>query len=187
MARRIPKRPIERNLFVWNEEQKYCLDTPERALEYCKTLFEGNDTHCVIEKLIEDNDQLTLALMPMDNSDGALKKIGEDKFEIQINSNNIKSRQRFTMAHEFAHYQLHRTEIDKLPPNEKILFRDEKRDFREYAANQFAAELLMPTEEFLLKLKNLSTSENTIEKLSEAFEVSKAAVSFRAQNLGVVI
>lgn len=186
MVRRIPKRPIERDILSWNKEQKYCLDTPERALNYCQKLSGNSENrYCSVEELISDNEELELVLRPMANCDGALEKLDENRFRILVNSNNPETRRRFTMAHEFAHYQLHRNEIDNLPIDEKILFRDDNRDSREYAANEYAASILMPESEFLSMLDEELNGTFDSSKLAERFHVSKAAVEFRARNLGL--
>lgn len=187
MTRRVPKRPVRNNSSSFNPEKKYCLDTPDRAFRYCQELAGKLEIpYASIEELINDNDELELISRPMGDCDGALEQISPNKFRITINSNNPKARQRFTMAHEFAHYQLHRSEINNLPADDKILFRDENKDPREYAANEYAAAFLMPKNVFLDKLDSILKGQFDANTLADIFNVSVAAVNFRAKNLGLL-
>ncbi len=64
-------------------------------------------------------------------------------------------RKRFTLAHELGHYFLHKDKIDGIH-QDTVLFRDSNEDKLgiEYAANDFASELLLPTETFIQAIKN---------------------------------
>lgn len=96
---------------------------------------------------------------------------------IYINTFESLPRQRFTLAHEIGHACLHsqddgaiidfRTEIDS-PTEEK-----------EREANQFAAELLMPRENFARQWLKFN---GDVEKLSTIFGTSKPSVEFRIKN-----
>lgn len=67
-----------------------------------------------------------------------------------INSQQAKTRQRFTIAHELCHYVLHPGVPMILDKVLRVNFRDERSglatDAQEIATKQFAAELLMPAE-----------------------------------------
>lgn len=121
---------------------------------------------------------------------GCLKKIGEDKFEITVNSKNSKTRQRFTAAHELGHYVLHRHLLGNGVSdntayrsvagsdcyNEKITSRHETE------ANGFAAEILMPKE--LVYLEHLKHGPD-ISKLAVHFQVSNMAMEIRLKSFGL--
>ena len=99
---------------------------------------------------------------------------------IEINEGHHPHRKRFTIAHELGHYCLHH---DLLKSKTKILERSDKiltkEDIiREKEADEFAAELLMPEDIFIIKSKKLTPSE-----LSEYFFVSISAVHTRLKNL----
>jgi Zn-dependent peptidase ImmA (M78 family) len=112
---------------------------------------------------------------------GYLKKFG-DKWTIGINKNHHIRRQRFTLAHEFAHFCLHRSDNGFF--EDTIFFRDENLTSIEYAANTFAANLLMPEE----AVRNLIRSGIvTIKDLSEKFNISTLAMKNRVISLGYKI
>lgn len=110
---------------------------------------------------------------------------------IGYNPNESKVRQRFTIAHELGHYELHN--------NESVLFVDKqfKVEFRnqnsasgeviyEREANAFAASILMPEKILINEIKNhhfeLSDDDN-LQELAKLFNVSVSAMTFRLMNL----
>lgn len=114
------------------------------------------------------------------------------KPEIIVNVNDSPRRQRFTMAHELGHIILHwkwlNLDNQRLDKNNKaILYRsslnypDELNDI-EYQANEFAAELLLPTDTILsvinhdiVSLKKDIFIFNQIKlRIAEAFNVSES-------------
>jgi len=113
------------------------------------------------------------------------------KAVIGVNALHSPTRQRFTIAHELGHLVLHQNEQFHVDENSPIGFRNflssQAVNSDEIEANQFAAELLMPT--YLLKAEiekipaNTGT-EDAIAKLAEIFEVSEQAMTFRLSGLG---
>ncbi len=106
------------------------------------------------------------------------------RYIIRVNRNEARERQRFTIAHELAHYLLHRHVIDSLPDGitDNVLYRSGAPERIEYEANRLAAELVMPMELIEKKLsRDFSgvVTEVTIESLAASFEVSKAAMEIR--------
>jgi Zn-dependent peptidase ImmA (M78 family) len=100
---------------------------------------------------------------------------GSSDFSIVVNKTESRARKRFTIAHEIAHFILHRDDItDGLV--EDALFRGGLSSKQETQANQLAAEILMP---FPLIEQLMAQGNRTIEELAEALEVSKAAISIR--------
>ena len=183
--RKRPIRPIDRTLFSAGEEQPLdaaVLDTPERVLAYCQDqgFFDGNATD--IRDLIEDNPELSLDFEDIGEYDAFIEKTDENQYRIVINSKHPPTRQRFSMAHEYVHYQVHRQEIENMPRGERILHRSEERNSREYQANQYAAEILMPKLAFtqIARAKNGDISE-----IAKEFHVSPLAVRYRAKILGI--
>lgn len=100
---------------------------------------------------------------------------------ITVERRHSKERQHFTIAHEIAHFCLHRNQDSLF--EDKIFFRGIDSNSIEYQANNFAGELLMPKCEFLSQIKN---GNNTIVGLAEYFGVSTLAVRVRAKNLNLV-
>jgi Zn-dependent peptidase ImmA (M78 family) len=111
-----------------------------------------------------------------------------DEALIGVNSLHSRTRQRFTLAHEFGHYLLHPS--DNFVDRKFILFRNtlssQAIDPREKEANEFAATLLMP-ERFLRKLLAGEAvdleDEERVSQLAKTFGVSNQALVFRLINL----
>lgn len=113
-----------------------------------------------------------------DDVSGMLKKI-EDGWVVIVNSLHHRNRQRFTIAHEIAHYLLHRECSEEFV--DKAFFRSEDGvGGMEAQANKFAAKLLMPRDDFVDYVRNQSDS---LKDVAEAFGVSTAAVKVRADSI----
>jgi Zn-dependent peptidase ImmA (M78 family) len=105
-------------------------------------------------------------------------------YVIRINRNEARERQRFTIAHELAHFLLHRDIIDRSPDGitDNVLYRSGEPEQIEYDANRLAADLVMPMSLVEKKLKDEYgglVTDATIESLASVFEVSKAAMEIR--------
>ncbi|MFC7049291.1 ImmA/IrrE family metallo-endopeptidase [Emcibacter nanhaiensis] len=101
-------------------------------------------------------------------------------FIIKVNRHEPKTRQRFTVAHEIAHYLLHEDLIgDGI--SDDILYRSSQSNKVEAEANRLAAAIVMPWESIkveLEKIKSLSDEEK-VTVLSEIFNVSQVAMRIR--------
>lgn len=119
-----------------------------------------------------------------DNISGKIEHDWCDKFVITVNSNHSRTRQRFTIAHEIAHYVLHRDLIgDGIIDN--ALYRDDRiGDIRERQANRYAATLLMPK---TLVLKAWDDGITDYQSLAKTFKVSPAVAEIRWRELGCVL
>lgn len=127
---------------------------------------------------------IELRIEPLcDNVSGYIEK-KDDKFIIVINSLQSHLRQRFTLAHELGHYTLHKNNLEG-QHQDTVLFRDANEDSLgiEYAANDFAAELLIPKEAFEDAIK---AGTNTPKQLSNLFQVTEKAILYRAYKLGII-
>lgn len=111
----------------------------------------------------------------------------EERFEILVNKNDVRVRQRFTIAHELGHYFLHREYLKNEELHiDSVLYRaDEEKDEearkREIEVNYFAGALLM-NKTLVEKLRK----ENTITELAEIFDVSVSAMTVRLDILGLL-
>ncbi len=120
-----------------------------------------------------------------DNISGYIEKDSDaGKFIIVINKNHTPLRQRFTLAHELGHYYIHKDKLEG-QHTDVTLFRDANEDSLgiEYAANDFAAELLIPAEAFKDAIKK---GINTPKQLSTIFQVTEKAIMYRAYKLGII-
>lgn len=101
-----------------------------------------------VEKLVSERAKLVFATIPVRGVDGVclnLKSFGKEQTVI-VNAENPKSRQRFTLAHELGHILIpwHTgSVVDHLDPEERGGIEDYWS--MEQEANDFAAELLMPS------------------------------------------
>jgi Zn-dependent peptidase ImmA (M78 family) len=112
---------------------------------------------------------------------------------IGINSRNSRKRQRFTIAHELGHWQLHDGQLI-VDHTIRINKRDEvssaAKDYEEIQANAFAAALLMPEEMIQAAVERevglgINSRDDLIQALANEFDVSSEAMGFRLINLGV--
>lgn len=99
---------------------------------------------------------------------------GTSGYVCLVKKGHGKTRQRFTVAHEIAHFLLHRSEAEK-GLSEDEFYRSLSNPL-EAEANQFAADILMPWH-----LINDLTEKGVVElgKLAAALEVSKQALAIR--------
>ncbi len=118
-----------------------------------------------------------------------------DRAIVGVNALHPKSRQRFTIAHELGHLQLHDhsgIHIDHKFPVARL--RDERSsqaiDPEEIQANRFAAELLMPAAMLEADLDGLTDDtvdyddDELVRQLAGRYQVSTQAMAFRLVNLG---
>lgn len=107
----------------------------------------------------------------------------DNRYIIRINRNEARERQRFTLAHEIAHYLLHRHVIDSYPDGitDNVLYRSGAPEKIEYEANRLAADLVMPISIVEDKIRSFGgiVNEAAIERMAEIFDVSKAAMEIR--------
>ena len=136
---------------------------------------------------------LTIKLYDLGEDVSGVLVIDTGKGTIGVSPNEPNIRQRFTIAHELGHYELHKQEtglfIDR---GFAVLFRNQQSSTgeirREQEANAFAAALLMP-EKFLIqeikKQKFDLTDEDSLRELARLFNVSVAAMTYRIANLNL--
>ena len=108
------------------------------------------------------------------NLSGLIKREDDDSYSIHVNGNHPSTRQRFTMAHELAHFVLHKDQIgDGI--TDDYLYRSGMSNAAEREANQLAADILMP--------RHLLTSEHregmTVDQLADLFWVSRMSMDIR--------
>ena len=119
-------------------------------------------------------------------------------FEVTVNASESPQRQRFTAAHELAHYLMHRDilRVGKLNRHTDRLFgagRAHNRDAplqhrHEVQANKLAAQIIMPASRIReVWAAHPHTDRSTkIESIAKQFDVSKAAMEIRLKTLGLV-
>jgi len=106
---------------------------------------------------------------------------------LYINTNDSFERKRFTIAHEFGHWVLHKSQME-LNKEIAIFYRKSigiEENIWEQEANCFAANLLVPEhmlKEFIAENKDGLISDA---KLAELFEVSRPVIGYRRKFLGI--
>ena len=121
----------------------------------------------------------------MDDMSGFVQ-LRNGQFVVGINKYQNETRQRFTATHELAHIINDRQDIENgaFANGESLLFRDnDTRDARERRADDLASNILMPKEIFDNLLRD---GIRNIEEIADRFNVSPAAVKYRAYKLGYI-
>lgn len=115
-----------------------------------------------------------------DDLSGMIKKESDNKYSIYVNGNHHIHRRRFTIAHEIAHFLLHKNHIgDGIVDN--AMYRSGLSSALESQANAMAADILMPWH--LLNQED-TKSGFAIPLLAIKFLVSEASMAIR---LGVPV
>jgi Zn-dependent peptidase ImmA (M78 family) len=123
--------------------------------------------------------KVVVAALPLKIS-GLIKPDPDGGFVIKVNRFEPKERQRFTIAHEIAHFLLHR---DKIHAGvvDSVLYRSKLSSRVEAEANRLAADIIMP----YAKVRELSSvyraqgDHQIIATLAETFQVSRQAMEIR--------
>lgn len=107
---------------------------------------------------------------------------------IGVNASHPKTRQRFTIAHEFGHYILHEGLVSHIDKEYRVNYRStessEGTNIEEVEANFFAANVLMPRE-FLDRDEADAAldSDEKVRELAARYKVSGHAMSLRLGNV----
>lgn len=102
------------------------------------------------------------------------------KFRIRLNRHEIVERQRFTLAHEIAHFLLHRSLIGAGVVDD-TMYRSGLSSSREVEANRMAADLCMPRaliDKHRRELAHLDVDE-LVSEMAKRFRVSRLAMQIR--------
>ncbi len=128
-----------------------------------------------------------------DHVSGMLVRNDRHQPVIAVNVKHHPNRQRFTIAHELAHFVLHKSEAAVFVDEFLVHFRSEARprkaDPKEFEANQFAGALLMPAKLLKrdLQARPIDVSdEDALRSLARRYEVSAQALTVRLVNLGLL-
>lgn len=119
-----------------------------------------------------------------DGTYGALTKVedreGSQRFRITVNRDDTRVRQRFTFAHELAHYFLHAQQVPPDGIRENIFLRAFNGNYSsemEREANRLAAHILMP----YTKIKAALEEGGSLVHLASIFDVSTQAMAIRLE------
>lgn len=101
-------------------------------------------------------------------------------FEIRVNKYEVPERQRFTLAHEIAHFLVHKSDI-RSGVVDSVMYRSALTSRKEAEANRLAADIIMPASAIrkeLLAHGGVATEE-VASQLASAFKVSLPAMRVR--------
>ena len=104
----------------------------------------------------------------------------EGAYEIKLNKYEVAERQRFTLAHELAHFLLHKNDI-RAGVIDNIMYRSALTPRKEYEANRLAADIVMPKEAVSRELQARGgvATEDVAKELAVVFKVSPPAMRIR--------
>lgn len=137
---------------------------------------------------------LTVMPYPLGDDVSGLLSIKDGVGTIGYNQNEARVRQRFTIAHELGHYELHKDKSD-LFVDKQFIYRSQNsgntavNQMMEQEANLFASNILMPTDLVRDAVERVNidlTSADTIKELAKKFDVSETAMSIRISALGFI-
>lgn len=103
-----------------------------------------------------------------------------NSFRIVVNGRHHKNRQRFTIAHEIAHYVLHREMIGESVTDDALYRSAQLSNATETQANRYAASLLMPAEQVRLKYQS---GVRSYAEMARVFGVSSEVARIRMKEL----
>jgi len=154
--------------------------------KHAKELLEDLDLYSLPVKPKEVCKKLKITYdeQPYSGFDGLLLVDGENQL-IGVSSNIVEeTRKTFTCAHELGHYYYDLTKDGLIKCNRDDLgYGKQQLNEIEKRANQFASELLLPSEFFLTDIKDKLPSWELIQKLTLKYETSLQATVSRYVNL----
>lgn len=117
---------------------------------------------------------------------GISGQIGQEdgEFVIRVNRHEAKHRQRFTLAHELAHYLLHKEKIIADGGwSENVLLRSGQPAQVEFEANRLASDLVIPSALLAAAKKDYTgpITDEVIQDLARRFGVSATAIEIKLQ------
>lgn len=108
---------------------------------------------------------------------------GAAGFAIYINSTDNFTRQRFSQAHEIAHFVLHRDLIEQGVTDDTLYRSSELSGHYETQANRLAADILMPIR--LVKISYGANQSRSVSDLARLFQVSRSSMEIRLKGMNL--
>ena len=178
------QRPIRSNNVAETQYEEPALFKDVSTItEYAASQGFYQDSQINLDMTIGMFPDIRIQYVPMGPTQSGKLKYENGVWTISINQYHNKKRQRFTLAHELAHYILHKEKNSEF--KDAVFFRDEVLDSMEFKANEFASELLMP--ENLVRNTIDNQGIRNIGQLADKFGVSAAAMKYRILSLGYVL
>jgi Zn-dependent peptidase ImmA (M78 family)/transcriptional regulator with XRE-family HTH domain len=146
-----------------------------------RTLRLGDGPLLRFPELLEERFHLDVDLAPLPEAvDGLCVSLG-DRVLVLVGSRKPSSRQRFTLAHELAHYL-----VDDLGPFHVDELGVRARSLAEMRANAFAAHLLMPENGVRAAVEGVDDDAERAVRVALSFGASVGAAAYQLGNLGLL-
>jgi Zn-dependent peptidase ImmA (M78 family) len=164
--------------------------TPEQVLEECRIVSRP----IPLDQIAQHYGITQVQLSASGDIFGAIVR-DKGNVVIAVNPDQHPNRQRFTTAHELAHFFLHYADgvdhLEHVDTDFRVSWRNNVSsrgvDWNEIEANRFAAALLMP--EYMLR-RDLDQfqvlDQDAVQRLASMYKVSRLAMHFRLVNLGLL-
>jgi len=120
----------------------------------------------------------------MDGAQGRILMTNSEGIVAVNNSITYQPKINYIIAHEIGHFRLHRHMQSAFNDSDKTLAEWYITGPQEAEANQFATELLMPSQTFIKKVQKQKLCLPLIEEVAEYFGASKTAAFLRYRDLG---
>jgi Zn-dependent peptidase ImmA (M78 family) len=169
-----------------------------QADQHAEEILRKTGTHRVpvpIE-MVAQRLNLTTEASPLGDNVSGMLVVENDRGAIGYNAGHARVRQRFTVAHEIAHYILHlkKNRRSQLFIDPFVIFRRDDNsstgnDKEEREANRFGAALLMPLTLVHKEIKKHALDlddEDALAFLARRFRVSTVAMTYRLNTLGLL-
>lgn len=180
------------NVYCLSESKMNKLLSPEKATEikniieeiFEKYNHEESSSFDFLIKIIQ-GEGIDLVQSDLGDSSGILKRVN-GKWKITVNQFDSPSRKLFTIAHELGHYFLHKDRSDTFVDGGYATFardENEKYEYDEIEANEFAGQLLMPEKKITETIGERNVNEEILRELAQLFDVSVMAIGVRLKNL----
>lgn len=160
-------------------KEHHITEYPVEIIRICK--------ECGLKVFEEYLDKNLSGLIVVDNKDW--KKYGSSRF-IVVNLADSAERRRFTIAHELAHFILHKGD-SALYAHRDVINNSTAQNI-EREANYFAANILMPEQLVREKVEDIKRKTRKplkivlIKEISDCFVVSAAAAEIRLSQLNII-
>ncbi len=127
---------------------------------------------------------ISVKISALDRGKSGKIECKDGAYTIKINRYETRERQRFTLAHEIAHFLLHRDKFvtdDYGEIYDNVLYRSGQPEEIEHEVNRLAADLIMPIDPVHSDVEEagVPVSDEVIERLAREWCVSKAAMEIR--------
>lgn len=171
------------------------MNKPRRAEERARQLLESYGVqHPPIDlESLAKAENITVVFQELEDEISGMLVMNGNETVIGINVKHHPNRQRFTLAHELAHFYLHELNPTVFVDGMMVHFQSEIAERppapEEVEANAFAATLLMPADFLARDLQDRpidAFDEVAVRQIAQKYKVSPQALTIRLMELGLL-